>query len=722
MTFLQRVRAIFSRKEESRQLLAMSKLGRPIATPRNYEQFAREGYQKNVVAFRAINEVSTACAGIPWVLYRKGRTGLKEEIEDHEILSVIRKPNPLMGQADLICAAVAYRKISGNAYLRGVMVGSQLKEIWLWRPDRTKIIPGSHGLPAAFVYAIGGSEYRADVDPVSGNSSVLHWKTFNPIDDWYGVGEIEAAMFGIDMHNEACNWNLALMQNAATPSGALVVQAGTGNPMGTLTDEQWSRVKKDIDESFSGSKNAGRPLILEGGMDWKSMSFSPQQMAWLDSKHTSARDVALAFGVPPQLLGIPGDNTYSNYKEAREALYEQTVLPTMDSLRDNLNRWIVEPQDGGLYLDYDRDEIEALSGKREKIWARVSAADFLTQNEKREAVGYAKIEDPAADELFVSATMVPIGFASEDPTDDQGEQDQQKTDKEPEEDPAKPDDEESGKAADSQLEGKIFNLSTNKEKVLEWKRTVRMRAALERKLARQMAALFKAERDRILDAIDGLSGPAVEHAAEAEIRESETQMKRVIGAALTSTGNLFGKRVLKSLKHRPVRFEIKADSDVVFGSFLTEWVERNVGERVTEIIGTSRKKVVKAIQDAVLEATDEGEGAALLAKRIEDVYDGFAGARAMTIARTEILAASNAASEGAAKATGIPRLRKEWIAEVGSGRTRDAHAEANGQIVDIDDEFTVGGERLKHPGDPKGSPENIIQCRCTIAFLTEGEE
>ncbi|WP_458694298.1 phage portal protein [Wolbachia endosymbiont (group A) of Andrena hattorfiana] len=137
------------------------------------------------------------------------------------------------------------------------------------------------------------------------------------MNDWYGLSPIEAAAYSIDQYNQAGAWNQAMLQNGARPSGAIVVKSAKDGSGGSLSQEQYQRLKEQINDHYSGSVNAGRPILLEGGLEWKEMSLSPRDMDFIESKHSSARDIALAFGVPPQLLGIPGDNTYSKLVEAR---------------------------------------------------------------------------------------------------------------------------------------------------------------------------------------------------------------------------------------------------------------------------------------------------------------------------------------------------------------------------------------------------------------------
>jgi HK97 family phage portal protein len=160
-----------------------------------------------------------------------------------------------------------------------------------------------------------------------------------------------------------------------------------------LSVDQYTRVKQQIDEQFTGAANAGRPLLLEGGLEWKEMSMTPKDMDFIEAKHSSARDIALAFGVPPQLLGITGDSTYSNLAEARLALWEQTVVPLVQRTTDSFNSWLIPmfapfSGNGSMEIVPDIDSISALANRNQAIWDRVEKASFLTNDEKRAAVGY----------------------------------------------------------------------------------------------------------------------------------------------------------------------------------------------------------------------------------------------------------------------------------------------------------------------------------------------
>jgi HK97 family phage portal protein len=242
-------------------------------------------------------------------------------------------------------------------------------------------------MPAAYRYTVGQEARDYPINRLTWSSRIVHIKNFHPLNDWYGLSPIEAAAYSIDQHNQAGAWNQALLQNGARPSGALVVKLEGGNS-GVLSEEQYTRIKQQVDEQFAGPANAGRPLLLEGGLDWKELSMSPKDMDFIECKHSAARDIALAFGVPPQMLGIPGDNTYSNLQEARLALWEQTIVPLVESSAASLGAWLSLMFGGGLELKADMDSIPALAARNQLIWERVEKASFLTDDEKRAAVGY----------------------------------------------------------------------------------------------------------------------------------------------------------------------------------------------------------------------------------------------------------------------------------------------------------------------------------------------
>ena len=359
-------------------VLAYYQTGRPLWTPRDYASLAKEGFQANAIVYRAVRMIAEAAASVPLLLYE----GDKEQ-SNHPVLDLLTHPNPRDAGATLREALYGNLLIAGNAYLEAVVLGRQVRELYALRPDRMRVVLGADGWPQAWEYRAGGGMVRFDQmqEPLA---PILQITLFHPLNDHYGLSPMEAAAAAIDIHNAASAWNKALLDNAARPSGALVY---AGPPGATLGAEQFERLKNELEASFQGAANAGRPLLLEGGLDWKPLSMTPKDMDFMEAKSAAAREIALAFGVPPLLLGLPGDNTYANHAEAQRVFWRQTVLPLVKRTSDSIAHWL-KPLYGPLRLEPDLDQLPALAGERDSLWARLEACAFLSADEKRQAVGY----------------------------------------------------------------------------------------------------------------------------------------------------------------------------------------------------------------------------------------------------------------------------------------------------------------------------------------------
>ena len=361
----------------------------PQWSERDYQEFADQAYIKNVIAHRAINIIAQSAASVPWNLHRSD--GLK--INNHPLLDLLKKPNPFIAGAEFFENIYAYKLISGNAFIQAIKKEGQAPlELHILRPDRVSIIPDERGNISGYLYKVENYEKFFTINKTTGLSLILHLKNFHPLDDFRGLSSVEAASFSIDQHNQAAAWNKSLLENAARPSGALIVK-NNGPYEGSLSNDQYDRLKEQMEEVFMGSKNSGKPMLIEGGLEWQEMSLSPKDMDFIEAKNSAARDIALALGVPPQLLGIPGDNTYSNMQEARLALWEETIIPLLDHLTDSFNKWLIPMFGKDLSLSYDINNISGLSARTEKIWLRIENTSFLTINEKRKMVGLSPLED-----------------------------------------------------------------------------------------------------------------------------------------------------------------------------------------------------------------------------------------------------------------------------------------------------------------------------------------
>ena len=369
-------RAPERKASKARALVALSRPGEPVWTPRDYASLARAGFERNVVAYRCVRLVSEAAASAPLKVMDGGAPA-----REHPLKRLLDRPNPEQSGAELLEQLFGFLMTAGNAYLEAALLDGAPRELYALRPDRMKARLSARGWAEAWDYTVGGRTitFRAGED---GFSPILHMKLFHPTNDHYGFSPLEAAAVAVDLHNAALAWNKALLDNAARPSGALVYRGPEGGE--NLTDEQFLRLKSELAELHQGAANAGRPIVLDGGLDWRPMSLTPAEMDFQSAKNAAAREIALAFGVPPMLLGIPGDNTYANYKEANLAFWKQTVVPLVRKTAAALTNWLGAGFDAA--VEPDLEALDALAADRDALWARISAATFLSDAEKREAL------------------------------------------------------------------------------------------------------------------------------------------------------------------------------------------------------------------------------------------------------------------------------------------------------------------------------------------------
>lgn len=369
-------------------VMAWHGAGRVAWSPRDTVTLTRTGFSGNPVGFRCVKMVAEAAAALPLVLQ-----SADARFADHPLLSLIRSPNPAQGRAELFEALYGQLLLTGNAYVEAVGGGEAQAplELHVLRSDRMSVIPGADGWPIGYEYAVGGRKHRFAAG--EGPSPVCHLKSFHPQDDHYGLSPLQAAAQAVDVHNSASRWSKALLDNAARPSGAIVYRGAEGQ--GSLSTDQYDRLVSEMESHHQGARNAGRPMLLEGGLDWKPMGFSPSDMEFQKTKESAAREIALAFGVPPMLMGIPGDATYSNYQEANRAFYRQTVLPLAARVAAGVADWLAAFTGEDLDLKPDLDQVPALAAERDAQWRRVAEADFLTQAEKRDLLGLPPVENEA---------------------------------------------------------------------------------------------------------------------------------------------------------------------------------------------------------------------------------------------------------------------------------------------------------------------------------------
>ena len=397
---------VISRKEGP--VIAYSNVGTQVQPKESYADLAKEGYQENAIVYRCVNEIANGAASVKFGLFRGD-----QPIDDHPLLDLLMRPNPMNSQSEFFQEVYSYLLLAGNSYiLKTGAEDREPSELYTLRPDRIKIVPSKREIPMSFQYVVNGQvSANYDVDQSTGMSDVKQIMLFNPLDDHYGLSPLKAASIDIDQHNLSNKHNVMLLMNGARPSGAVVYRPKDESGANTmLSDTQREQLRGDLLHRFEGSANAGRTMILEGDFDYKEMGMSPKDMDFTGMKNFAARDIALCFGVPSQLVGIPDSNTYSNMQEARLALYEETIIPMLKHIESDLNEWLVPMYGDDLTLKYLVDDIPAITERRRMIYDNVITAvdkGIITRNEARERLGLEPIT--GGNEVYIPANLFPLG-------------------------------------------------------------------------------------------------------------------------------------------------------------------------------------------------------------------------------------------------------------------------------------------------------------------------
>lgn len=648
--------------------------GRPITSPRNTKEFARVGYGGNVDVYAAIEVVALAGGGIDWYPDRNGQA-----LEAHETLTMWNRPNPggpggTVSGTQLVADLIRWECIAGEWFIAAVGPDrGKPRELWVLEPNLVEIIPGTSAAEpiAGYRYKNGSRSHTFT------SNEVLHSKLFNPLDPWRGLSPLHVAALLIDQAEASAKYNLGLAQNGGVPPGFLKTSE-------KLNDKQFKRLRKQMRTQWGRAKDAGLPELLEAGMEYQSVGRTPKDMEYLAAQQHYALKFAQVIGVPAEFLSGAGEKKYANYPEARKALYTEAVLPRLDRIRDAINPWLAQWWTDGVTLEYNPDDIEALQEQRDKVWSRVGAADYLTVNEKREAVGLPSV--PGGDVILVSATLIPVGDAAATV------------------DPA---------AADSSTKTKALNLGTAEAKAEHWKLVDAQRRRLETNMAKLISSVLDEERALIVDAISGAAGETSAKAAvDLALREHRSAWTDAYKRLYLTVGKVFAEATLRELKTAPGPQRLRAAQ--TWESYVLAYVKRTSGAKVKGIEDTRREQLKTFIETAIA----NGDSIPTIAKSVDELYlEQIIPNRSRTIARTETIAASNAGSVGAAKSTGLP-LTKEWISTADE-RTRDAHQDVDN--VGLEELFIIDGNELEFPGDADhgADADQVVNCRCTVAYQTE---
>jgi len=681
-----------------------------------YNSRVRDGYKRNTTAYAAIQKIAINCSGVPWLLFRETDGDEDEAIESHDMLTLMERPSPTKSQARFIEELVTYLLVSGHNFTRRIKV-----ESLIGRSTATALV---NLMPDKVKKNNRGAGWLYGNDPVPiPDEDMLHLNFLDPLDEDGGLSPLEVSSMQIDQGNTARIWNRNLLKQGARPSGMIKTKM-------SMNSDQKQDILNSFIERMAGGSRAGLPIMSSGEIDWQPTGMSPGEMEWLQGMVHADRGVAVSIGVPPQVLGDTESSTFSNYQEARKALYQERVLPLLGWVIGEFTQFLLVSQgDSDLYFTPDLDSVDALHEARRDEWSRIKEADWLTVNEKRIATRYGAIDGEGGSLIITSggviiredgsvllpSTLIPmetIDAALEDPNANDTPNATPFA-KPPEEPPVKEPPEE------DTTTGKFFSLITEDQKRTHWVGVEGLRKAFVVVARVRAARIFQAERKRIVESAKSAgSVESINDIADNVIDASKTKWEDFYLKTYSQVGSVFARRVYDDI--------IKGDSSEVMDTKgKTTVVDKWLSHIQSVIVEDSADKVVgigqtvkDKIKATVQRTIDAGLSVVDAAKEIDSMYlDDIIPNRSEVIARTEIVSASNKASNFAAEDTGL-KLNKEWIRTY-DDRIRDTHKDVTEKSIPMDKPFSVGGSLMMYPGDSSLGADagEIINCRCTVGYI-----
>ena len=367
--------------------------GTPQQQKESYYRYALEGYSGNEVMFACVEELSSSAAEPRLVAVRKTAKGT-EQLHEHDVLSLFERPNPFMSRYELIASLIMYRAVSGNAYLEKVRSGAgRVVELWPLRPDRMWVIPDRERHVAGWDYRLGAETFYLDA------RDVIHSRTRNPLDDYYGMPPVRPAAMRIDSSNAMRAFTQSFFSNAGVPAGLLSIEKQVGT-----VEAQMIRDRFRNDHGGPSGWHSLMVLANQGSVTYTPMGLPlgerglvmPELDEIIDAK------TAMVFGVPLELIGarlgmIHGNR--STTKEARASFWDETLVPLYQEIAATLTTALAPEYGDFDYLEFDLSTVKALqedeNAKTERVVKKLHAG-LISVQEGRAELGREPEFEPGA--------------------------------------------------------------------------------------------------------------------------------------------------------------------------------------------------------------------------------------------------------------------------------------------------------------------------------------
>ncbi|UYO61821.1 phage portal protein [Acetobacterium wieringae] len=652
----------------------------------NYNNMCKEGYQ-NFVVYACLDKIVKAATAINWEVATYSKDGALKKIPNHPMKLLIENPNPMQGQSKFLERAIKFFFIGGETFIHKIDIGKTARELYCYRPDRCIVEFGKDaGQPIeSFKYQAGST---ITIDP----SNILHWKSFNPMDEYDGLGRglslLAPAARVIDQNNAIKQWNYSLMKNGAKKDGAFVIKE-------MLSDDAYDRAKEALKADYNGD-NPGGYMLLEGGADFRDFGNNPKDTDWLEGSKQTIVEICASLGVDPILIGFNEFSSYNNKSEAKKSLYTETVIPLLRELADELGQFLGLADSEFFYFDLS-DIAEMQENIKEKF-DMVSGVTFMTENDKREYVGLDAKDGLNVYRIPMSYIDIPEGqpIQPPQPTGDDGNDD---------------------------VNFKALSGGGEQKSIKQTKALQVFNAAIEAGIKKQQPIIGKYFIDQAKRIKKGFKrADPIEIKADDQQELTEDQLKTLLDSLLDwdAENELFASTIVQLyLESMGVGYSIadeifalnlkETGIEPIMNEDLLKWARESAAQQVTYVNQTTKDQIKRIISDGM----EKGLSNAEIAQNIFDQSQINSIGRAKRIASTEVHNSIIKGNHQAMVDAGVKK--KKWVtAKDKAVRGNDPkdkanHVVLNGQIRDINKPFSNG---LMHPGDPDGPAKEITECRC----------
>jgi HK97 family phage portal protein len=635
------------------------------------ETTPKKPYQQHVWVYACLNAIATNIGQVPFKWYRD-----EKEVTGEWYCDLFRDVSPLMNQYDLFAATALLVRLYGDClWLLEKKGSARIQEIFIVPGSQITEVLDESGIPVAWKVTAKRGIVSFDAE------EVIHFKAYNPYNQVRGLSTLEAAQLAIDQDWYAAKWNKAILKNDATPGFVLTTDA-------EVPAAARERIRLAWREAHSGPDNKGNLAVLEAGLKPFPLSIPAKDLQWMEGRKLNRQEICAVFKVPPAELGIMEDGGVFGQESAKvqgRMFWQKNLIPQLRYFEavlatEFLGRFKIAGIEG-------RFDLSAVPDLQEDFDAKVRTAQALVQMKvplnaviERMELGLKKV--PWGDVAWVPFNEVPVSS---------GEDILPPEEALPEEAP--PEEEQPPKSALKVLEQSI------KEK--RWNAFLAPLHAIESEFEKKLKKHFYQERAKVLKAVG----------QKAFRKESNEEILRRIKKILEE-----GKVLIADLSGGYFQEAVSAGGEAlageIGGSFTVSApnVREYIAEKLVKIVDVQDTNWLK-LRDELQAGFSAGESIDQIADRIRAVYN-YADARALTIARTEIVGSANAGRFFSALESGLEAW--EWLTAPGAAHPRhEEYPELDGQKVNVGEMFNVGGARLQFPGDPGGPPEEIINCRCT---------